>query len=222
MTTVTLSLTIQIQDGRQIVLAQTGGPSNPQPAGAERALQLGFVQEGRIRSAATSVRGVTLSACNGGAALKFRLSRCRTTATSADARLRLRTGWSAFRIGRARPLDCYERLSRRSTPPEEGSLRSRLGATRERRWRGDNLDRSMPSSVGRSTTGCGADWRDLHPSHSSFLHLPFLVLFGTTKKKAPSVAAKCLFFLPNLVGAIGLEPTTPTMSRWCSNQLSND
>ena len=30
-------------------------------------------------------------------------------------------------------------------------------------------------------------------------------------------------FLPGileLVGAIGLEPTTPTMSRWCSNQLS--
>ncbi len=25
---------------------------------------------------------------------------------------------------------------------------------------------------------------------------------------------------PNLVGAIGFEPTTPTMSRWCSNQLS--
>ena len=24
----------------------------------------------------------------------------------------------------------------------------------------------------------------------------------------------------DLVGAIGLEPTTPTMSRWCSNQLS--
>src|SRR5437762_5344681 len=24
----------------------------------------------------------------------------------------------------------------------------------------------------------------------------------------------------NMVGAIGLEPTTPTMSRWCSNQLS--
>ena len=24
----------------------------------------------------------------------------------------------------------------------------------------------------------------------------------------------------NLVGIIGLEPTTPTMSRWCSNQLS--
>src|SRR6202007_2245815 len=26
--------------------------------------------------------------------------------------------------------------------------------------------------------------------------------------------------LQNLVGAIGLEPTTPTMTRWCSNQLS--
>ena len=23
-----------------------------------------------------------------------------------------------------------------------------------------------------------------------------------------------------MVGAIGFEPTTPTMSRWCSNQLS--
>ena len=28
----------------------------------------------------------------------------------------------------------------------------------------------------------------------------------------------CPFF--DLVGTIGLEPTTPTMSRWCSNQLS--
>jgi hypothetical protein len=51
----------------------------------------------------------------------------------------------------------------------------------------------------------------------------------THKEKAPSVSAKCLFYLPtdrsigsvlNLVGAIGFEPTTPTMSRWCSNQLS--
>ena len=29
-----------------------------------------------------------------------------------------------------------------------------------------------------------------------------------------------VFPTENLVGAIGLEPTTPTMSRWCSNQLS--
>ena len=27
-------------------------------------------------------------------------------------------------------------------------------------------------------------------------------------------------FVRQVVGAIGLEPTTPTMSRWCSNQLS--
>ena len=42
----------------------------------------------------------------------------------------------------------------------------------------------------------------------------------TGNKKAPGVSTKCLIFLLNLVGAIGLEPTTPTMSRWCSNQLS--
>src|SRR5882724_4193186 len=29
-----------------------------------------------------------------------------------------------------------------------------------------------------------------------------------------------LVSIDTLVGAIGLEPTTPTMSRWCSNQLS--
>ena len=35
---------------------------------------------------------------------------------------------------------------------------------------------------------------------------------GADLKSAPSPY--------NLVGAIGFEPTTPTMSRWCSNQLS--
>jgi hypothetical protein len=34
-------------------------------------------------------------------------------------------------------------------------------------------------------------------------------------KQAPSNERIC-----HLVGAIGFEPTTPTMSRWCSNQLS--
>jgi hypothetical protein len=42
----------------------------------------------------------------------------------------------------------------------------------------------------------------------------------TDNKKAPSVSTRCLILLKMLVGAIGLEPTTPTMSRWCSNQLS--
>ena len=35
----------------------------------------------------------------------------------------------------------------------------------------------------------------------------------------PSVAIDVVM-QEELVGAIGLEPTTPTMSRWCSNQLS--
>jgi hypothetical protein len=53
---------------------------------------------------------------------------------------------------------------------------------------------------------------------------------GRKTKKAAKMAAlffpkfsktlKAGFFQKNLVGAIGLEPTTPTMSRWCSNQLS--
>ena len=48
----------------------------------------------------------------------------------------------------------------------------------------------------------------------------FPYYFRTDKKKAPGVSAKCLIPLQNLVGANGLEPSTPTMSRWCSNQLS--
>ena len=56
------------------------------------------------------------------------------------------------------------------------------------------------------------------PPASTARRFPYF--FRTDKKKAPSVSAKCLFFLPILVGANGLEPSTPTMSRWCSNQLS--
>ena len=48
----------------------------------------------------------------------------------------------------------------------------------------------------------------------------FPYLFRTDKKKAPNVSARCFVSLPILVGANGLEPSTPTMSRWCSNQLS--
>src|SRR3989344_3730876 len=40
-------------------------------------------------------------------------------------------------------------------------------------------------------------------------------LASKPKKKGSLVRA---FF--ELVGTIGFEPTTPTMSRWCSNQLS--
>ncbi len=38
--------------------------------------------------------------------------------------------------------------------------------------------------------------------------------------KEPRTRNLCGAAHESLVGAIGLEPTTPTMSRWCSNQLS--
>ncbi|CAG9201826.1 hypothetical protein BVI434_1720010 [Burkholderia vietnamiensis] len=39
----------------------------------------------------------------------------------------------------------------------------------------------------------------------------------------PTACRQCVLpdpFIYSLVGSIGFEPTTPTMSRWCSNQLS--
>jgi hypothetical protein len=49
--------------------------------------------------------------------------------------------------------------------------------------------------------------------------LPFFI--DKHERKSPvNMLFTGLLILPNLVGAIGLEPTTPTMSRWCSNQLS--
>ncbi len=42
---------------------------------------------------------------------------------------------------------------------------------------------------------------------------------ATTRLLSPSTSPVTLLEI-RLVGAIGLEPTTPTMSRWCSNQLS--
>src|SRR3990167_9233651 len=40
------------------------------------------------------------------------------------------------------------------------------------------------------------------------------------KAKGPDETSGPWVHRIGLVGAIGLEPTTPTMSRWCSNQLS--
>ena len=55
---------------------------------------------------------------------------------------------------------------------------------------------------------------------SALSRTAFTPLLSHQMKKAPDVSARGFFFIPILVGAIGLEPTTPTMSRWCSNQLS--
>lgn len=43
---------------------------------------------------------------------------------------------------------------------------------------------------------------------------------GFAKKWAKKIPLETLAGWCALVGAIGFEPTTPTMSRWCSNQLS--
>ena len=71
----------------------------------------------------------------------------------------------------------------------------------------NNLDESPIELTLRGRTGpAGRCKRIAGPT--------FWYLFGTAKKKAPDVSAKCLISLPNLVGANGLEPSTPTMSRW--------
>ena len=61
----------------------------------------------------------------------------------------------------------------------------------------------------------------LRAIHASRFDVPV----AKRKNKKARCEAGCLvcklwFCLRYLVGAIGLEPTTPTMSRWCSNQLS--
>ena len=42
-----------------------------------------------------------------------------------------------------------------------------------------------------------------------------------TKMRIPKKTKKALIYKAfSLVGLVGLEPMTPTMSTWCSNQLS--
>jgi hypothetical protein len=62
--------------------------------------------------------------------------------------------------------------------------------------------------------------RRLSPARSSNFERGFLVLFWYPQEKRTAISGKSLISRVDLVGAIGLEPTTPTMSRWCSNQLS--
>src|SRR5690242_2276624 len=47
-----------------------------------------------------------------------------------------------------------------------------------------------------------------------------IVAFLTVAAYTKGRVLRVVDFSLVLVGAIGLEPTTPTMSRWCSNQLS--
>ena len=97
---------------------------------------------------------------------------------------------------------------------------------------------SSAKAAARALDGSGGPAQWLRPSHLARQQHPeangsahragkrrqsrprFNPLLLHKNKKALDVSAKCFDFLPILVGAIGLEPTTPTMSRWCSNQLS--
>jgi hypothetical protein len=73
-----------------------------------------------------------------------------------------------------------------------------------------------PSWWGNCDTFCAEKYACEHPSLGMFTVL--------WKQRYPHVSGhfccKPWLCLLNLVGAIGFEPTTPTMSRWCSNQLS--
>ncbi|SIT49530.1 hypothetical protein BN2475_1450015 [Paraburkholderia ribeironis] len=43
---------------------------------------------------------------------------------------------------------------------------------------------------------------------------------GITDRTVDESGTAFVYVTDALVGSIGFEPTTPTMSRWCSNQLS--
>ena len=57
-----------------------------------------------------------------------------------------------------------------------------------------------------------------HCNFKLYLKLPRKINFYFPREG--NCNRKLLISNGKLVGAIGLEPTTPTMSRWCSNQLS--
>ncbi|CAG9230852.1 hypothetical protein BCAR13_610026 [Paraburkholderia caribensis] len=47
-----------------------------------------------------------------------------------------------------------------------------------------------------------------------------MLAWNAKKSGKHTMLAAFIYCVYSLVGSIGLEPTTPTMSRWCSNQLS--
>ncbi len=125
-----------------------------------------------------------------------------------------------------RPPAGRRRAMRRAARSDETTHPVRLIADPRRRT--SAAEAARPASIGAQVRGSGTAgvqrrssmaWKPgPAPSPEPRRGVPYS--FRTGKKKAPGVAAKCPIPLPNLVGAIGLEPTTPTMSRWCSNQLS--
>jgi hypothetical protein len=156
------------------------------------------IQGGRAEAKQAAQRGETITARQAGS-------------QPADGRLAAARCTSYFVRPSARPLDCYGLLSWHSARP--GARTPSWSDTRTSSAR--RLPRSLDAVVGWPIAPLAAALiGGICLSGSSCHTRPSWYYFGTTKKKAPSVSAKCLFCLPNLVGAIGLEPTTPTMSRW--------
>ena len=63
-------------------------------------------------------------------------------------------------------------------------------------------------------------WREFSAARSAPDRKSRLCLSGI-RATARMRGLRCtISYRSELVGAIGFEPTTPTMSRWCSNQLS--
>jgi hypothetical protein len=77
--------------------------------------------------------------------------------------------------------------------------------------------RNRPGSVWREESGA----KERRTTSRGARRSPFVPkIRPTTKGPREKIKENQNLERENLVGAIGLEPTTPTMSRWCSNQLS--
>src|SRR5690606_31400526 len=114
----------------------------------------------------------------------------------------------------ARPPEPGRKRTRtRRSPPARRPPGPRPSASRHpRRW-------SAPTAWHRSS-GAGPKAENARGDRQrSLLSSPqeSLLQVWESRNKKGSLARP---FFVCLVGTIGLEPTTPTMSRWCSNQLS--
>ena len=112
----------------------------------------------------------------------------------------------------------------RTTPALANTVRSGLaaeasaigaeGARRRSRLDAQHVQRGPAQPGDARETRCDVcEDKKIAPCGATLISVLFP--YGPTKSREN---LRNLLIL--LVGAIGLEPTTPTMSRWCSNQLS--
>ena len=73
------------------------------------------------------------------------------------------------------------------------------------------------------STTCCRHFIESQPSDENYIDfykIPLILQKGTRESTLRENESLEAVSKKGMVGAIGLEPTTPTMSRWCSNQLS--